>query len=54
MAIAAERRARMLAEQRRETEAGAAFREAIALYWEWGAAPKAEALVQERRALTGT
>ncbi len=53
-ALACERRARMLAEQRREIEAASAFRDAIALYREWGAVPKADALAQERRALTGT
>ena len=52
-ALASERRARMLAEQRREIEAAAAFREAVALYAAWGATPKAEAFGQERHALTG-
>jgi hypothetical protein len=50
-ALACERRARMLTELRREIEAGVAFREAIALYREWGATPRAEALAQERQAL---
>jgi hypothetical protein len=53
-ALACERRGRMLATLRRETEAGAALRDAIALYARWGATPKAEALEQERRALVGS
>jgi hypothetical protein len=50
-ALAHERRARMLLELRRETEACAALREAQALYMEWGALPKAEAITQELHAL---
>ncbi len=50
-ALACERRGRMLGALRRETEAGASLRESIALYAKWGAAPKAEALERERRAL---
>jgi hypothetical protein len=50
-ALAHERRAQMLLELRRETEAASALREAIALYRDWGALPKAEELVRERRRL---
>jgi hypothetical protein len=39
-----ERRARLLADLRRDTEASAALRQAIRLYAEWGAHGKAEAL----------
>ena len=53
-ALACERRGRLLAALRRETEAGASLREAIALYSRWGCAPKAEALELERRALVGS
>jgi hypothetical protein len=48
-ALAHERRGRMLAELRRETEAAAAFREAAALYARWGAEGKAAALERERQ-----
>jgi hypothetical protein len=46
-ALAHERRGRMLAAQRRGTEASAAIREAIALYRLWGARDKADALEAE-------
>jgi tetratricopeptide (TPR) repeat protein len=46
-ALAQERRARTLAEQRRESEAERAFKEAIRLYRAWGAAPKAAMLEDE-------
>jgi hypothetical protein len=52
-ALACERRARMLATLRRETEAGASLREAVALYAKWGSLPKAESLEQERKTLIG-
>ena len=53
-ALACERRGRMLAALRRETEAGASLREAVALYARWGAQLKADALEQERRTLVGS
>jgi hypothetical protein len=53
VALAHERRARMLIEMRRSTEASAALKEACALYRQWGAELKADTLAQERRKLTG-
>jgi hypothetical protein len=53
-ALACERRGRMLAAMRRETEAGASLREAIALYARWGSQTKADALEHERRTLVGS
>ncbi len=53
-ALACERRGHMLAALRRETEAGAALREAVAFYARWGAQLKADALEQERRTLVGS
>jgi hypothetical protein len=50
-ALAHERHARMLIDSRRETEAAAVLKEAIAWYRKWGAAPKAEALAAERQRL---
>jgi len=52
-AFAHERRGRMLLDLRRETEAAAALKDASALYRDWGALPKAEELVRERRRLGG-
>jgi histidine kinase len=52
-ALAQERQARSFFHERRETEAAAALREAVALYEVWGAAPKASALVDEHRKLVG-
>ena len=52
-ALGLERRALMLAEQRRGTEAAAALKDAIGLYRQWGAESKADALTQDRRKLTG-
>jgi tRNA A-37 threonylcarbamoyl transferase component Bud32 len=52
-ALAHERRGRMLLDLRRETEAAAALRDASGLYRDWGALPKAEELVRERRRLGG-
>jgi histidine kinase len=43
-ALAQERRARLLAQMRRETEASMALSQAIALYRQWGAETKARAL----------
>jgi hypothetical protein len=51
-ALACERQGRMLAELRRETAAGVSLREATALYAKWGALAKAEALRQQRSALS--
>jgi hypothetical protein len=48
-ALGHERRALMLVELRRETEAAAAFKDAVALYRQWGAEAKAEVLAHERR-----
>jgi tRNA A-37 threonylcarbamoyl transferase component Bud32 len=50
-AFAYERHARMLIGARRETEAAGVLKDAIAWYRRWGAAPKVEALVQERQRL---
>ena len=50
-ALAYERHARMLIEARRETEAAGVLKDAIAWYRKWGAAPKVEALLQERQRL---
>jgi tRNA A-37 threonylcarbamoyl transferase component Bud32 len=50
-ALAHERHGRMLAELRRETEASAAFAQAIALYRSWGAEAKAAQLARERRSI---
>jgi hypothetical protein len=47
-ALAHERHARLLAALRRETEAAALRRRAIATYREWGARGKADLLTQER------
>jgi hypothetical protein len=52
-ALGHERRALMLLELRRGTEAAAALKEASGLYRHWGAEDKAEALSHERRKLTG-
>ena len=48
-ALAHERRAELLASARRQTEAGAARREALALYREWGALGKVALLEREER-----
>jgi tetratricopeptide (TPR) repeat protein len=50
-ALAHERLGRALLEERRETEAAGALREAIAFYKTWGARPKAQALAAEHRKL---
>jgi histidine kinase len=50
-ALAHERRGRLLIALRRHTEAAKAFAEALALYREWGAQAKVEALDRERAAL---
>jgi hypothetical protein len=50
-ALSHERKGRMLVELRRETEASAAFKDAIALYRDWGALPKADELAREWRQL---
>jgi hypothetical protein len=52
-ALAHERHARSLLRDRRETEAAAALRDAIAHYEAWGAAAKASALTHEHQRLTG-
>ena len=46
-ALIHERHARLLLALRRDSEAELAMREAVALYREWGALPKADALVRE-------
>jgi predicted RNA polymerase sigma factor len=46
-----ERRAGLLSELRRDTEAAAALRQAIGLYEEWGARGKAQSLRRVRSAL---
>ncbi len=51
-ALGHERRALMLTDLRRGTEAAAALKDAIGLYRHWGAEDKAEALGHERRKLT--
>jgi tetratricopeptide (TPR) repeat protein len=48
-ALAQERRASLLASARRQTEASAALREALALYREWGALGKVVLLTREER-----
>jgi hypothetical protein len=48
-ALAHERRASMLVGLRRETEASASLARAVALYREWGAEPKAQQLLVQRR-----
>ena len=52
-ALAHERHARSLLRDRRETEAAAALRDAIAHYEAWGAAAKAAALTEEHQRLIG-
>ena len=52
-ALAHERRAQTLLHERRETEAAAALRDAIALYESWGALPKVRSLEQLQRTLVG-
>ena len=51
-ALAYERHARMLIAARRETEAASMLKDTIVWYRKWGALPKAEALTEERQALT--
>jgi histidine kinase len=52
-ALAHEQHARSLLLERRETEATTLLTEAIQLYLDWGARPKAAALKEERRTLIG-
>ena len=52
-ALAWERCARMLADQRRDTDAASALDEAVGLYGKWGAHAKASALASEGRQLAG-
>jgi hypothetical protein len=48
-ALAQERRARLLSEIRRDTEASIALGQAVALYRQWGAETKARSLERTRR-----
>jgi ATP/maltotriose-dependent transcriptional regulator MalT len=52
-ALAWERLAAMLEDQRRETEAAAARSEAAGLYAKWGALAKLSALASEPRSMSG-